>query len=363
MLLTIMSSKAIDEQEIIHFEFPIEILETYPSVFTDGAIIPNSYPHFFADPTDLDKLNWQAIHSPAWRMPSESLRHARLSELLIHRQIAIDAVSRIIVWDSRVAEQVTNLYQAAGRRPPLIETDPTCYFLANENPKQPMISGPNLIYQAYQNIIQQLANDINHAHHPRFASLEDLRKGLHQNPDCLPELVELAGLETDNRAHFEDVGAHTRRVVNEAMRSPEYAGLSDHDRMLVEIAAFLHDIGKGPKSRWAAYQGKQQLDPDHPIKALPMLRRILVEDVAHIEYEDVVLICKLVVYHDIIGGILFSGRKLEELLGLFESEREFEMLMCLGRANSVAINPAWNHAAERSALRQAVIQTLESKGS
>ena len=159
MLLTIMSSKAIDEQEIIHFEFPIEILETYPSAFSDGAIIPNSYPHFFADPADLDDLNWQAIDFPAWRMPSESLRHARLSELLIHRQIAIDAVSRIIVWDSRIAEQVTKIYQSAGRRPPLIETDPTCYFLANENPDQPMISGPNLTYQTYQNIIQRLAND------------------------------------------------------------------------------------------------------------------------------------------------------------------------------------------------------------
>ncbi len=363
MLLTIMSSKAIDEQEIIHFEFPIEILETYPSVFTDGAVIPNSYPNFFADPRELDNLNWQAIDSPAWRMPSESLRHARLSELLIHRQIAIDALSRIIVWDSRIADMVTKIFQAAGHRPPLIETDPTCYFLANENPDQPMISGPNLIYQAYQNTIQLLANDLNHARHPRFANLDDLRAGLRQNPYCLPETLELAGLETDNRAHFEDVGAHTRRVVNEALRSPEYAALSDHDTMLVEIAAYLHDIGKGPKDRWAAYRGKQQLDPDHPIKALPMLRRILVEDVAHIAYEDAVLICKLVVYHDIIGGILFSGRKLEELLGLFESVREFEMLMCLGRADSVAINPSWNHAAEREALRQAVLQILKTKGS
>ena len=362
MLLAIMSSKAIDENQIIHFEYPIEIIESHPAVFTDGAILPNATPHFFRDPADLDCLNWQAIDSPAWRMPSESLRHARLSELLIHRQIAIDAVSRIIVWDSSIAGQVLQLYQSAGRRPPLIETDPTCYFLASENPIQPAISGPTLIYQAYQNTIQQLANEINQSAQSRFETLEELRASLHQSMNGLPETAELAGLETDNRAHFEDVGAHTLRVVNEAMRSPEYAGLSEHDHMLVEIAAFLHDIGKGPKNRWAAFQGKQQLDPDHPIKALPMLRRILVEDVHHIEYEDAVLICKLVTYHDIIGGILFSGRKLDELLGLFETTREFEMLMCLGRADSVAINPAWNHDSERSALRQAVIQKLNSKG-
>ena len=358
MLLAIMSSKVIDEEEIIHFEFPIDILETHPSVFTDGAVIPNSNPHFFTDPADLDRLNWQAIDSPAWRMPTESLRHARLSELLIHRQIEIDMVSRIIVWDSTVAAHVKQLYQSVGRRPPVIETDPTCYFLASEDPAHPAISGPTVIYQSYQHTIQQLATEINQARHPRFAGLRDLLACLHRNLSCLAETAELVGLESDNRAHFEDVGAHTRRVVSEVMRSPEYADFSDHDRMLVEIAAFLHDIGKGPKSRWAAYHGKQQLDHDHPLKALPMLRRILVEEIEHIAYEDAVLICKLVVYHDIIGGILVSGRKLEELLGMFETRREFEMLMCLGRADSISINPAWNHEAERNALRQAVILNL-----
>lgn len=362
MLLAIMSSKVIDEETIIHFEYPIEILTTHPSIFSDGAIIPNSYPHFYADPSDLYRLNWEAIDSPAWRMPTESLRHARLSELLVQRQIAIDLVSRIIVWDSSIAGQVLQLYQSAGRRPPVIETDPTCYFISSEDSSRPAISGPTLIYQTYQHTIQQLAGEINQAVHPRFSSLEEMRRCLHQNFNCLPETAELDGLETDNRAHFEDIGAHTQRVVAETMRSPEYSALSDHDRMLVEIAAFLHDIGKGPKNRWAAYNGKQQLDPDHPIKALPMLRRILTEEIERIAYEDAVLLCKLVVYHDIIGGILFSGRKLEELLGIFETRPEFELLMCLGRADSVAINPAWNHEAERNALRQAVFQTFDTRG-
>ncbi len=92
-----------------------------------------------------------------------------------------------------------------------------------------------------------------------------------------------------------------------------------------------------------------------------MLHRILVEEVAQVDYADAVLLCKLVVYHDIIGGILFSGRRLEELLGIFENRREFQMLMGLGRANSVAINPAWNHDSEREALRQAVFAMLDPK--
>jgi hypothetical protein len=362
MLLTIMSSKAIDEELIIHFEFPIDILTQYPAVFTNRAVLPNSNPDFFSDPADLPQLNWEAIDSPAWRMPTESLRHARLSELLIQRQMPITAATRLIVWDTTMAGQVLQLYQAAGLTPPHIETDPSCYFLDSVTPLRPAISGPTLIYRSYQRAIEQLETEINHATHPRFANLYEMRDCLQRDITCLPETAELAGLETDNRAHFEDVGAHTRRVVAETMRSPEYAALSAADQMLLEVAAFLHDIGKGPKARWQPFSGKQQLDPDHPIKALVMLQRILAEEIAQIDYADVVLLCKLVVYHDIVGGILFSGRRLDELLDIFQTRREFEMLMGLGRADSVAINPAWNHDDQRGALREAVLPKLKIKG-
>jgi hypothetical protein len=362
MLLSIMSSKAIDEEMIIHFEFPIDILTHYPAVFTNRAVLPNSFPDFFSDPADLPHLNWEAIDSPAWRMPTESLRHARLSELLIYRQMPITAATRLIVWDTSMAGQVLQLYQAAGLIPPRIETDPSCYFLDSITPLKPAISGPTLIHRSYQRAIQQLETEINHAANPRFANLAEMRDCLQHNFTCLPETAELAGLETDNRAHFEDVGAHTRRVVAETIRSPEYAALSAPDQILLEVAAFLHDIGKGPRARWQPFGGKQQLDPDHPIKALPMLQRILAEEIAHINYADAVLLCKLVVYHDIPGGILFSGRRLEELLDIFKTRREFEMLMGLGRADSVAINPAWNHDDQRAALRAAVLPRLDIKG-
>lgn len=358
MLLSIMSSKAVDEDTVIHFEFPIELLLSHPSVFTDSAILPNSYPRFYCDPADLARLDWPSIDSPSWRMPSESLRHARLSELLIHRRAPVDSAVRILVWDSQIAHQVRQNYLHAGKPPPVIETDPSFYFLSPENPRQPAISGPAAIYQAYERTIQQLATELNQSAHAHFSDLTALCQALREDFACLPETAELEGLKTDNRAHFEDVGAHTRRVVAETRNAREFALLTPHDQRLVEIAAFLHDIGKGPKSRWAAFGGKQQLDPDHPIKALPMLRRILTDEVGQIAYEDAVVICKLVVYHDIIGGILFSGRRLEELLGIFESRREFEMVMALGRADSVAINPSWNHSHEREALRQAFYRHL-----
>jgi hypothetical protein len=120
MLLAIMSSKIVDEENIIHFEFPIEILTEHSSVFTDRAVLPHAQPNFYADPRDLVNLNWEAIDSPAWRMPSEQLRQARLAELLIYRRMPVDAATRLIVWDSAMAGHVLLMYQAAGITPRVI---------------------------------------------------------------------------------------------------------------------------------------------------------------------------------------------------------------------------------------------------
>lgn len=57
MLLSVISNKVVDEETIIHFEFPIHILTQYPSVFSDAAVIPGSEPHFYNRVEDLDHLN------------------------------------------------------------------------------------------------------------------------------------------------------------------------------------------------------------------------------------------------------------------------------------------------------------------
>ena len=102
----------------------------------------------------------------------------------------------------------------------------------------------------------------------------------------------------------------------------------------------------------------QQVDADHPIKALPMLLRIFTQDVASISLEDALLITKLVAYHDLVGGILYSGRRLNELLNVITSERELDMLIGLGKADSTAINPDWLNENLRARLREAVMTEL-----
>lgn len=359
MLLSIIGNKVVDEESIIHFEFPIQIMEKTRMVFTDAAITPSSTPNFYTDPADLAHLNWEAISSPAWRMPNADLRHARLSELLVHLQMPINQAARIIVWDKIVAQQVADLYADFHLIPPRIETDPSLYFInRSESGPAPAILGPTSIYQTYQKTIARLRAQIGHAVQPRYQDLDDLRNALRLSLDALPETAELVGLETDNKAHIEDVGSHTRRVVAELLKTNEYQACSEYDQVLLEITAYLHDIGKGPKSRWAAFGGRQQVDADHPIKALPMLLRIFTQDVASISLEDALLITKLVAYHDLVGGILYSGRRLNELLNVITSERELDMLIGLGKADSTAINPDWLNENLRARLREAVMTEL-----
>lgn len=359
MLLSIIGNKVVDEEAIIHFEFPIQVMEQYPMVFTDAAIMPNSNPAFYTDAADLVHLNWEAINSPAWRMPSQDLRHARLSELLIHLQMPILQATRIIVWDKVVAEHVKELFAGFNLTPPRIETDPGAYFISRSEPDlAPAISGPTTIYQTYQKTIARLRAEMGRVEAPRYKNLLDLRDALRQDMNALPETAELLGLETDNKAHIEDVGSHTRRVVAELLKTAEYHKLNEHDQILLEVTAFLHDIGKGPKSRWAAFGGRQQVDADHPIKALPMLHRILTHEVGHVPLEDAILITKLVAYHDLVGGILFSGRRLAELLNVITTEREVDMLIGLGKADSTAINPDWLNETLRGRLREAVMNEI-----
>ncbi|HEY9077041.1 MAG TPA: DarT ssDNA thymidine ADP-ribosyltransferase family protein [Anaerolineaceae bacterium] len=360
MLLAIIGNKVEDEENIIHFEFPIDLMRTYPSIFTDAAAIPSSSPRFFEHGDELDQLNWDAIDSPSWRMPSESLRNARLAELLFYRKVSIDHIQRIIVWDELAAQKVKNLFHQYRTKAPKIETDPGCYFI-DPHAKEPVpaIRGPGQIYREYLTTIHQLKGLSSPNPHGSFRNLEHLREALWMDMNSLKETSELVGLETDNRAHVEDVGAHTYHVACQIRQTTEYQKSDERDQRLLEISAFLHDIGKGPKQRWTETGGKQQLDYNHPWRALPMLERIFREEIREFDWADAALIIKLVAYHDLIGGIMVSGRKFEELLKVIIDERELDMLIALSKADASAINPSWLRVAERAALRQAVIRHWE----
>ena len=356
MLLMILYNKTVDEEDIVHIEFPLQAVFHFAGLFTDAAIFPGSVPRYYTGPSALSWLDWPTVDSTAWRMPSYQARLARMAEFLVWQRLPLSAARRISVWDADKARQVEHLAAQAGLGSLPVVVDPGHYFIEPGSvPPVPAVLGPHEVRQVYQQTVSAITLALSAPRKkPRFSTLEDLRQALSKDLSCLPETAELIGLDTDNRAHIEDVGSHTRRVVDQASQTSEFQRLDRHLRLVLEVAAFLHDTGKGPKSRWAAYNGRQQIDFNHPVKALPMLQRILSQEIERLSPEDCRLICMLVAYHDLIGGVIFSGRRLEELLELVQSPEELDLLAALSKADALAINPDWGEPEPRDALKARV---------
>jgi len=283
-----------------------------------------------------------------------------MAELLIYEQLDPSDISRIIVWNSYIDDHVKEIYKENNLdSPPTIYGYTDYYYVVG---KHPPVTGPIIIKREYEETIDFLLQHIGKASNPKFNKLKDLRSALRGNLGCIPETAEIVGLESDNEMHSEDVGTHTLKVVEALVKLSIFEDMHPADKLLVKIAAYLHDIGKGPKSRWVSNEGKQKVDPDHPIKALPMLKRILTEDIGNMKRRSAKVICKLVCYHDIVGDIVSKGRRVEELEEIVEDERELDMIIALGKADMMSVSPAWGFMYDQkiSELREAVMAKLES---
>lgn len=153
--------------------------------------------------------------------------------------------------------------------------------------------------------------------------------------------MKLVGLKTENPMHSDDVGTHTCKVVSEIINTSEYEIMNDNDQLLIEIAAYFHDIGKSSQTRLGFNPVVQKVDPNHPLNALSMVQRILTEDVGFITARDARIICKLVCYHDLMGDIVGKGRKIDELERIVKNEIELNMLIAIAKADMKSITPSW----------------------
>ena len=89
--------------------------------------------------------------------------------------------------------------------------------------------------------------------------------------------------------------------------------------------------------------------PDHPAEALPMVERILSDEIENIEPWEVKRIVLLVAYHDLLGDIVkgadklfkYNGRSIDELRKMKLSRDEFNDLKIISEADIKAINHEW----------------------
>lgn len=173
--------------------------------------------------------------------------------------------------------------------------------------------------------------------------------------------AELVGLVSDNPMHPEDAGKHTLEVVKNLRTSGEFAELSGTDRLLVEIATYFHDVGKGPKSRWKNNNGKQKVDPDHPVRAVPMVAEFLKREVATMKPRSARVILMLVCYHDLVGDITGKGRDEQQLFDIINDERDLDMLIAIAKADVSAIHDQWWNESAVDELRDRAIEALAMK--
>lgn len=219
----------------------------------------------------------------------------------------------------------------------------TKYFFKDRK-NETLVMGPIQLYDRYAALVDGIIRNRknNPPRNPRFRDIAQAVTVLEDDFCAIPELEDIYGLETDNPVHHETVDEHTLQVVANVEDSSFFDELGPKRKNAVRLAAYLHDIGKGPKSKWDWNEGIQKAYPDHPADAIPMLERILSDDFAQLSEKEIRWICLLTVYHDLMGDIIGRGRDEQELFHLKLSEKDLYMLAALAEADVRALREDWS---------------------
>lgn len=347
MLLGLVNQKNIDQPLIIFFAISIEKILENNVIFTDASANTSQPPNFYNDPNNLNKLDWTAIDKIAWKSASDDERHKRMAEVLVYKEVPLDWIETIIVYNKTIKNIVVKQFNDLDITIPDITYEPFNgryfyfkKFFFNDRRNETLVMGPNLLKCKFDTLFKNILGNRQTITSPKFQNIEDAITNIENDFCIIEELEGIYQLETINEVHSENVSDHTLKVVtNLEVSNDYYSNLSENDKQIVKFSAYLHDIGKGPKSKWK--DGKQQAYADHPADAIPMLERILSEDFESLSKYEIRKICLLVVYHDLIGDIIGKGRSKKELFNLIKDENELNMLIAISLADVLAIDPSW----------------------
>jgi len=369
MLLSLSMLKNIDQERVIYFVIDCEkmLKEKESCFFTDqSANRISDLPNLSNYEKDLDRLDWNAICDRRYRLDDQT-KHHKMAEFLVHKQVFMRDVVKIITyandfWPNKVKE----IFQENGITPPRIIQSEDSYYLnsrpvytANDRQwKYPCVIGPQSLYENTIKSIEKTISARKNKIFFNFSDIDDLLRNLECNPNCLPELKATNHLLMRYGYHNSTVGAHSKRVFNNLKEIKEYAYLSQRDRTLVKISAFLHDIGKGPSSRWLN-NVMMEADLNHSLKSLPMLKRILSQEIEWLTEEDIYKIFICVTYDDLVGEIIGKGRHKKQLFDLIKSKEILDLLFTLGKADLKDVNSLWlDDESDFDALYEEALQEI-----
>ncbi|OPY16697.1 MAG: HD domain protein [Methanomethylovorans sp. PtaU1.Bin073] len=365
MLSSVIYNKKADQKCIIYLEFPIQIMDKYEMVFSDRSANEALNPKFYDDTSNIKMLNWEVIDTSKWNdeydIPGQTpIAQQKQCEALFYKKLSLSSLKKVVVFNEEARKNVCSLFASNGYDVPFITVEPDdYYYMGSSIPRY----GPHDIKSHFDDTCNYIFENSRNSRSQRFKSLSELLNALRTNMSCLPETAELIGLKTDNSAHHEDVANHTKRVVSKLKGIKEFSKLDSVDTALVEVAAYLHDIGKGPKERLRSNNGIQKVNPDYPVNGLLMLKRIFTEEIIPLRERSVRLICKLVCYHDLVGDIVTKGRREEELKQIVCDENELNMLIAISKADMKSIDPSWLSSNENDIekLRSNILTNLKAE--
>lgn len=363
MLLSVIRTKNFDQYDIIYFEFPITIMERLPCVFTDASANTAVPPNFYEDLDNLSQLDWAEIDSKKWGSATDQARHRRMAEVLVHGTLPLAHANCVVVWSKSVMDRVKLISEEAQEACPPIDfehperTHYFCDFMNNGSELSSLVAGPGETYESYLQCCEDLKGMTSEI--KKGVRYDDLIEGLRRNFSRLPYTGELVGLYSSEHERKDCMGTHTKQVVDNVLSHPSFEALGDRDQVCLLLSAYLHDIGKGPKSRWQKTDGKYRIDQNHPIRALPLLLDMHKNFVNDWEIGEAQLLAKLVCYHDLVGDILAKGRDREQLLSVADSPRELDMLFILAEADVKAVPALYWDAFKANQLYKWALARLE----
>lgn len=344
MLLGLLNRKIVDQPYIVFIAISIDKLLKENVIFTDKSANTHIPPNFYSNPDDLNKLRWDLIDSTKWSEKTGELNY-RMAEVLIHNHVPLEWIDSYIVFNDICKNKIKTTYKNAGLATPTISFNwfnNRSYFFTkfmfSGRELETLVTGPLQLHEIYNNLINYILqeNANNKKDKYRFTDIKSMLLGIKLNFCVLPELEGIFNLETDNQVHHQSVSDHTLSVVKEVKECQYYTLLDEKDKNIVKLAAYLHDIGKGPKEKWN--KGIQKAYPDHPADSIPMLARILTEEIKNIDEYEVKGICLLVIYHDLLGDIIGKERGIQELYNLNLNINELNILATISEADISAIN-------------------------
>lgn len=349
MFLSILNTKNIDQQFMIYLAVAIDKIEREDTLYTDASANTTILPNFYSDPKDLDKLDWGAINNTKWGTSDKDELHRRMAEVLIFNKVDINQIDAVVVWNRHIKDEVKKVFDKNNITLPNITTSPFngkhfffTKFMVSGMENHSLVTGPFILKATFVATIKNVNEKRKKLNNQGEFIFKDVKHALSEIDADFCVIKELEGiyeLETINDVHSNNVSDHTKEVVGKVLESKYYELSNNTDKNILKLAAYLHDIGKGPKSKWK--DGKQPAYPDHPADAAEMLERILVEDFEILSKYKTRMICLLVIYHDLIGEVIGKDRNFEQIVDVVKTEKEFDMLSCLNLADVSAIRFDW----------------------